>query len=210
VKYIIALLALCQSLSAANVTLAWDASPDPGIGEYFVHYGTSSGVYVTTNSAGTNLTKVITGLVPGLTYYFAATARNTNGLESGYSNEIFYRVPTQNFPPTISIINDQTVTLPLIVNFTIVDPEGSNVVVNASSANQTLIPDKNLYLTNTASSNWVLWMYPVYGQIGIADISILADDGAGPTISTFKVTIIAPRSPFNLRISEPVPAFRVR
>jgi hypothetical protein len=36
--------------------------------------------------------------VEGATYYFAATAFNTAGLESDYSNEISYTVPIAAFP----------------------------------------------------------------------------------------------------------------
>jgi hypothetical protein len=42
---------------------------------------------------GTNTTATITGLVPGTTYYFAATAEGIYGVQSPYSTEISYFVP---------------------------------------------------------------------------------------------------------------------
>ena len=49
--------------------------------------------------AGTNTTYIFTNLIPGKTYYFVATAYDTNGIESLPSNEVSYTVP----PPTIVI-----------------------------------------------------------------------------------------------------------
>ncbi|MCU0770852.1 MAG: fibronectin type III domain-containing protein [Verrucomicrobia bacterium] len=83
---------------SADVTLAWDPSPDAGIASYRVHYGTLSGTYTATTNAGlaTNLT--VSGLNVGKTYWFAATAVGTNDLESHFSNEVGYTVP---IPPPL-------------------------------------------------------------------------------------------------------------
>ncbi len=78
---------------SADVTLAWDPSPDAGVGSYRVHYGTSPGDYNAATNAGLATSCTVTGLAPGLTYYFAATAVGTNQLESDFSNEVGYTVP---------------------------------------------------------------------------------------------------------------------
>ncbi len=78
--------------STASVTLAWDPSTDPHVVAYNVYYGAASQTY-TNNvplAAVTNVT--ITGLVPGVTYFFAATASESAGPESGFSNEVLYYV----------------------------------------------------------------------------------------------------------------------
>ena len=45
--------------------------------------------------AGTNLTVSVSNLVEGTTYYFAATAVDTNGLESDYSTEVSTLIPVK-------------------------------------------------------------------------------------------------------------------
>lgn len=78
---------------AASVRLAWEPSPTPGVIAYRVYYGPEPGFYhahqVFTNS-GTN---TVTGLAHGATYYFAATAVHSNGLESEFTAEVWTNTP---------------------------------------------------------------------------------------------------------------------
>ena len=82
-----------------SVTLAWDQSPSSTnyvVGSYNLYYGAASGVYTNRVSVlgVTNTTNMVTNLVRGVTYYFAATAVTTNGLESDYSNEVSTKIAT--------------------------------------------------------------------------------------------------------------------
>ena len=70
--------------SAAQITLAWDASTDPSVTGYRVYYGSGSLAYSNAVSAGNATTLTISNLVAGTTYYFAATAYDGNGLESDF------------------------------------------------------------------------------------------------------------------------------
>jgi len=101
-------VALAVSASAAitnaqsRVTLAWDPSPGTNvIGNYRVYYGVASGVYTNSQSAGTAMTLTITNLIRGATYWFAATATSTNGLESDYSSQVSATIPAPPAPPTL-------------------------------------------------------------------------------------------------------------
>jgi hypothetical protein len=78
---------------SASVTLAWDASQEEDVAGYRVYYGTTSGHYTNMIDVGLNTSGSISNLVPGQTYYFAATAYDTGGNESGFSQEIPYIVP---------------------------------------------------------------------------------------------------------------------
>jgi hypothetical protein len=78
----------------AQVTLAWDPENVSGLAGYKIHYGTVSKSYSFTVDAGAQPTATITGLTDGATYYFAATAYNTAGTESAFSNEVAYTVPS--------------------------------------------------------------------------------------------------------------------
>jgi hypothetical protein len=82
------------------VTLSWaapvtnqDGTPLTDLSSYTIYYGPESGNYteaVDINNAGTT-TYVLENLVPD-TYYFAITASNDAGVESGYSDEAVHRI----------------------------------------------------------------------------------------------------------------------
>jgi fibronectin type 3 domain-containing protein len=75
------------------VTLSWTASTSPVSG-YNVYRGTTSGVYTKINSALDPSTSYTDNTVAsGTTYYYAATAVNSSGQESGYSSPIQVSVP---------------------------------------------------------------------------------------------------------------------
>jgi hypothetical protein len=86
-------------LSASNAppqsaTLAWDPSSGTNpIANYNVYYGVASATYTNVVAAGTNTAMSISNLVAGTTYYFAATAVDTSGLESDYSSEVVWQSP---------------------------------------------------------------------------------------------------------------------
>ncbi len=85
---------------SAQVSLAWDPNTDPDLAGYALYYGTSSGSYSSSLSLGNVTTYTVTNLSDGVPYYFALTARNTAGLESGYSNEVSYVPPVSQFTLT--------------------------------------------------------------------------------------------------------------
>lgn len=76
-----------------QVTLGWNANPDPNVVGYYLYRGTSPGNYPTKIDAGTNTTFTVTGLVPGTTYYFSATSRTSAGTESTFGAEVHYIAP---------------------------------------------------------------------------------------------------------------------
>ncbi len=76
-----------------QVTLGWNASPDPTVVGYYLYYGTTTGVYTNKTDVGTNTTFTVPGLVAGSTYYFNTTSYNAARIESGYVPEVSYIVP---------------------------------------------------------------------------------------------------------------------
>ncbi|HXR48942.1 MAG TPA: fibronectin type III domain-containing protein [Candidatus Limnocylindrales bacterium] len=79
---------------AQSVTLAWSPVTNADLAGYNVYYGPASHTYTNITSVGNVTNATISGLVEGGTYYFAATALSTAGLESGYSAEVSYSVTT--------------------------------------------------------------------------------------------------------------------
>lgn len=77
-----------------SVTLAWNPSISTDVAGYLIYYGTESHVYSSVQPVLGYATSVtIYGLVPGRSYYFAATAVDILGNESGFSNEASYTMP---------------------------------------------------------------------------------------------------------------------
>ena len=85
-----------------EVSLAWDLSFDPrssarAVG-YTLHFGLASGVYTSSVAEGANRSALVTGLTPGLEYYFAVTAYDAKGVVTMCSGEVTNRLPA---PPSI-------------------------------------------------------------------------------------------------------------
>jgi hypothetical protein len=77
---------------AAQLSVTWDPSGDSDVAGYKVYYGTQSGTYTEVIDAGNSTTCTLPDLAVGTTYYIAATAYDSYGYESGYSNELDYAV----------------------------------------------------------------------------------------------------------------------
>ena len=96
-------LALFNSMPASSatvpagqgITLAWNPSPDNSVVGYIIYYGTTSGIYDHRINVNDVTNTTISSLVSGATYYFTATSYNADGIESDYSNETSYSVPTK-------------------------------------------------------------------------------------------------------------------
>lgn len=88
---------------AQSVTLGWQAGTDPSIAGYDIYYGTTSQTYTNEVSVGDVGSATVSGLVPGVTYYFAATSFDAQNQQSAFSPEIVYTVPLPvTSPPTIT------------------------------------------------------------------------------------------------------------
>lgn len=70
------------------VSLAWDENPESDIAGYHVYYGRVSGGYTRLETVS-DATAVI-GVRGTRTVYFAVTAFNTSGLESPFSEEVYW------------------------------------------------------------------------------------------------------------------------
>ena len=85
---ILAILAIAGIAQAATVQVTWNPNTEPDLAGYKIYYGTASGVYGDPIDVG-NVTGHVMEITPqhGATYYFALTAYDTSGNESGYSDE---------------------------------------------------------------------------------------------------------------------------
>jgi hypothetical protein len=74
---------------AADITLAWDHG-DPDLAGYKLYLGNHSRSYTQIIDLGLTTQYTIRNLVDGTLYYFSLKAYNKNGLESSFSNEVWY------------------------------------------------------------------------------------------------------------------------
>ena len=104
------LLAWATAGNAQNVTLAWDASPSLSIAGYRVYYGTNSRAYGFVTNAGLVQTQRL-ALPHSGRWFFAATAYDTIGLESDFSNEVQWEAK----PGAPAMIGDPFVRLAPVI-----------------------------------------------------------------------------------------------
>jgi hypothetical protein len=186
------------SLAAPSITLAWDPSPDPTVVGYKVYWGVTSRSYTNSLSAGSATTLTVSNLVIGTPYYFAATAYDTNGIESDYSAEASGSIALPNQPPTLNAITSvtinenaslQTVNLSGITSGA--TNENQTLTVTATSSNPSLIPNPTVNYTSPNTTG-TLTFAPVAFQNGISTITVTVNDGAASNnivSRTFNVTV---------------------
>lgn len=189
------------SHATGTVTLAWDASTSTNvISNYKLYYGVASGTYTNSVSAGTALTASVPNLVEGKTYFFAATATDTDGLESAYSTEVSTLIPIKltNQPPTLNAIanvtidenaTQQTVNLSGITSGA--TNESQTLTVTVSSSNTGLIPTPTVTYTSPNTSGSIRFT-PVAYASGLASITVTVNDGGASNnivSRTFTVTV---------------------
>ena len=135
-----------------------------------------------------------TGLQSNTTYWYRVNAYNEYG-ESGYTNLVNLTTePDINEPPTISSIMDQSVKadsgLSGAIAFTVGDPEteASQLLLSASSSNESLIPTSAIQLSNSQSGSSIS-LSPASGQVGSSIISVYVTDGVNTVSETFQVSV---------------------
>jgi len=77
----------------SQLTLAWDANVEPTLAGYKLYVGEASGVYGSTIDVGNVTSVTVTTLQAGHLYFFAVSAYDQAGVESGFSNEVSTSAP---------------------------------------------------------------------------------------------------------------------
>ena len=94
---------------SVRVSWSYDFQANPDVTSFTVYYGANTNVPGWNGSnvvcncyqqqvSTTNTTIIISNLMRGQTYYFAATATSTNGCESDYSGEARATIPMKPQP----------------------------------------------------------------------------------------------------------------
>ncbi len=110
-------------------------------------------------------------------------------------NQIFnITINNVNDAPTISVIANQTIqedTDTGIINFTISDEETAleDLVVTKSSSNTDLVPNINIGIGGTRG-NRTIRVFPLEGQYGTVDITLIVSDGDKTAQTFFTLTVL--------------------
>ncbi len=103
---------------AGQAALAWSASPDSSVTGYNIYFGSASHIYTGKVSAGKATSYTVSNLTAGATYYFAVTAYNSSGMESGFSNEASATIPLPSGAPVAGFSSSAASGVaPLAVSF---------------------------------------------------------------------------------------------
>jgi hypothetical protein len=180
----------------SSVNLAWDASPGGSIGGYRLYDGAASRTYTNVIDVGNVTTQAVTNLAIGVTYFFAITAYDTNGLESDYSSEVSYTVPpSTNNPPIISLTspaNGAAFTAPAAINL------AADVAANGHTISQVQFYNGATLLSTAAAAPYSF----SWNNVGVGTYSLSAkavyDSGSTVGSAAANVTVVAGRPPSGL------------
>ncbi|MBU4262778.1 MAG: cadherin-like domain-containing protein [Proteobacteria bacterium] len=102
-----------------EASFSWSPNTETNLAGYKIHYGTTSAQYDHAvdmgNPTPTNgvVAGNVNGLIDGTTYYFTATAYDTDGFESDFSQEVVWTAPSEPpvVPPSLPVAQDMTLSV---------------------------------------------------------------------------------------------------
>ncbi len=199
-------LACCWGFLArsAEVRLAWDANTETNLTGYRVYQGLSSRNYTRViEGTGLSTSRNVTALSEGVTYFFAVTAVNSSGLESDYSNEVRYTVPSSPspVPPTIALTtpaNGTTLFTPAMLRL------NANVTANGNVISKVQFYRGSTLLGEDATSPYSLILGGM--SAGNYSFSARAVYGASQVATSAAVSVRIVSRPPIVGLSVPVPS----
>ena len=170
-------------LSAADVTLEWDANTESDLKGYTVYYGHDSGQYDHKIFVGNVTAYTVPDLDVGV-YFFAVTASDTSDLESWYSNEVFKVIPAQTFYyPRASIVSSFTgIDVPVFTGIAFANPD-----VNPAAFEITAFDSSGNQVDDPGLTNPVVRMLGPGQQLTAIDAQWFGSSSAIDSIAYAKV-----------------------
>jgi hypothetical protein len=183
-----------------TLTLTWDASVGRNLVGYRVYYGVASQTYTNRLDLGNVTNVTISGLVSGVTYYFAATAFDAKGSESIFSNQISYTVPNNGASPKVTLTSPSSGaahSAPAVINLAATVVANGHTISSVQFYNgstllgQDTSPAYSLVWNNVAAGN------PSLSAIAIYDAGSRATSAVVHVVVTNPPPVVALTSPAN-------------
>lgn len=172
-------LAAAAPALAATVIVTWNANTEADLAGYKVKYGQSPGVHGTVVDVGKVVSRTVSGLTDGATYYFVVTAYDATGNESAPSAEAVADLSTPNTPPTVTAPSNRTVeatgtlTTVSLGTASASDAEDGTLVATASPAGPYTVGTHTITWTATDSG----------GLTATASQTVTVRDTTKPTVT---------------------------
>jgi hypothetical protein len=181
-------------LGQPSVTLAWNGETNTTVAGYRLYQGASSRNYSSTTDAGTQTQVPVPGLVAGKTYYFAVTAYSSSGVESDFSSEVGYTVPstTTNSPngsPLISLTSPNSgagYVAPATINL------AANITANGHTINKVQFYNGSSLVGESLAAPFTFaWAGVSAGSYNLSG-QVVYDGGSNAASSSVSVTVTNP------------------
>jgi hypothetical protein len=88
------MVSVLPTFGSQSVKLNWSPSTSPDVVGYNIYYGGANADYTNEISVGNMTNATVSGLLDHTTYFFSARTINSSGMESPYSIQTSYVVPT--------------------------------------------------------------------------------------------------------------------
>jgi hypothetical protein len=165
---------------------------------YKIYYGVATGTYTNSVDAGSTNSATVASLPTGSTYYFAATAYNSLGVESTYSTEASFALTLPSLPPTLNSISNVVVNEnagPQTINLSGISTGSTNqtgpLTVTAFSSDPTIVSNPTVNYTSPNSTG-SLTFAPLTNAFGQVTMTVMVDNGntvSNTIIRSFTVTV---------------------
>ena len=181
---------MTNSANAGEAILTWDppttntdGTPLTDLTGYKIHYGTTSGNYTTVIDVGNVTTYTVTNLTNNVTYYFATTAYDTSGNESGYSNEVSKTITgtADTTAPVLSNITTGSITsTSAVITWTTNEQSTSQIehgtttsYGSSTTLDSTLVTSHSV--TISGLSSWTTYHFRVKSQDSAGNLAVSSD-----------------------------------
>jgi len=186
-----------SSHAQSGLTLAWDRNTETSVTGYKLYCGAVSRIYTNVIYVGNATEAAVSNLVPGVTYRFAVTACNVEGLESDFSAEISHTITNSlatNLPPTLDALANMTVNEdsgPHLVSLTGISPgaaENEALLFAVSATPAWLIPAPQISYASPNSTGSLSFVTGT-NLSGTGTITVYVSDGRAQISRSFSVTV---------------------